>query len=75
MATEITPEDIAEAAKNPQSVTTDGTSASAHSIPDQIAAAQFAASQAALTGSSPNGGPKSAWHCLRIARSRPGGAV
>jgi hypothetical protein len=39
----VTPETIAEAAASPASASKDGQSASAVSIPDQIAAAKFAA--------------------------------
>lgn len=42
---EVTPESIAEAATKPASASKDGQAASAVPIPDQIAAAKFAAAQ------------------------------
>lgn len=72
---DLTPDDIAEAAAAPASASTDAGSASAHSIPDQIAAAKFQAAGNALDGTNDNGGPKSGWNKLRTARVRTGGAV
>jgi hypothetical protein len=59
---------IAEAAANPASASVDGQSASAHSIPDQIKAAEYKAQQDALAGANENGGKRSGWRGLRPAR-------
>jgi hypothetical protein len=71
----ITPDDIAEAAASPASATEGSRSATAHSIPDQIAAATFKATEDALSGGNENGGAKSGWARLRPARAIPPGAV
>lgn len=67
---------IAEAANSPASASVDGQSASAVSIPDQIAAAQNKAAADALAGSnSTGGGPVSGWSKLRTARAKHCGPV
>jgi hypothetical protein len=69
---ELTPEEsadaIAERAAKPASASGDGQSASAHPIPDQIAADQYAqgVSKASTTGTG--------WALLRPARFEPPGA-
>jgi hypothetical protein len=68
----LTPETIATAALDPASATVDGQSATAHSIPDMIAAAKFEAASNALSGDNANGGAKSGWgnRVTRKARAR-----
>lgn len=42
-------------------------------IPDLIAADAYLSGKTALEGTGVNGGPKSGWNCLRIARAIPPG--
>lgn len=65
---------IAENANAPLSATVDGQTAQQVPIPDQIAAANYAAGVDAVAGTGDNGGPKSPFNCLRNARFRPGGS-
>jgi hypothetical protein len=67
---ELTPESIAEAATEPASVNVDGQSATAHPIPDQIAADKYQKATDALTGTNANGGAKSGWGATRPAVAR-----
>jgi len=73
MADALTPVTIAAAAANPQSATVDGTTVSAHSIPEQIAADQYAKSSTSMTGTNPQGGSRSAWGRMRPAKVIPPG--
>lgn len=66
---------IAEAAQKPASASQDGRAAAAHPIPDQIEADKYQKAQTALTGTNPNGGPRSGWGGLRAARAIPPGAA
>lgn len=72
---DLTPDTIAEAAAQPASASSDGRSAAAHPIPDQIAADKYARASDALTGTNENGGPRSGWGRLRTAKARSGGPV
>jgi hypothetical protein len=72
---DLTADDIAEAASQPASASSDGQSAAAHPIPDQIEAAKFQATGTGLDGTNDNGGPRSGWNRLRTARARNGGPV
>ncbi len=59
---------IAEAAASPASASINGESASAHSISEQIKAAEYKAQQDALaSGTNAAGGKKSGWRGLRPA--------
>jgi hypothetical protein len=60
---------IAEAAASPASASVDGQSASAHSIEDQIKAAEYLKQQEAIdSGANEQGGKKSGWRGVRAAR-------
>jgi hypothetical protein len=60
---------IAESAAAPASASVNGESASAHSISEQIKAAEYKAQQDALdSGTNEQGGKKSGWRGLRAAR-------
>lgn len=48
-------EEILDSAQLPQSTTVDGVTTSAHSLPDQIAAAKFVAARQAAAGGAPWG--------------------
>jgi hypothetical protein len=74
MATEVTPEAIAELATAPQSISTDGLSVSERPIQDVIAADQYAVAKSLGAGTNPNGGPRSGWGLVRAARFIPGGS-
>lgn len=69
----VSADSIAEAANSPASASVDGQSASAVSISEQIKALQLGATTDALAGTNDNGGPKSGWGRLRLARAKPGG--
>lgn len=75
MADELTPDSIAAAAANPQSATVDGTTVTAHSIPDKIAAFQNAQVNSSLDGTNPQGGSRSVWGRMRPGKVTPPGAV
>lgn len=75
MADELTPDNIAAAAANPQSATVDGTTVTSHSIPDKIAADQYARVNSSLNGDNPQGGNRSVWGRMRPAKVTPPGAV
>jgi len=75
MPDSLTPDTIAEAATAPQSATVDGTTVSAHSIPDQITALQHQKAAAAVAGTNAGGGPKSGWRATRMGKVTPPGAV
>ncbi len=62
---------LAEVASEPSSATSDGHSATNQPIPDLIELHRYLKGTAAL----PDGGTKSGWGSLRIARSTPPGAV
>lgn len=68
-AEDLTADAIAVAAQQPLKGEIDGQSATAHSIPDQIAAARYRAAQSALA----SGG--TGWGGVRIARVAPPGAT
>ena len=63
--------DIASIASKPAEVETDGLKIKSHSLADLIAANQEAAAETAVDGTNENGGPLSAWGCLRPARALP----
>jgi hypothetical protein len=71
----VTPDSIAEAAAAPASASNDFGSASAHPIPDQIAAHQYAAAQEAVEETNAYGGSRSGWNMTRPAKAIPPGAV
>lgn len=75
MADPVTPESIAEAAAQPASASSDGRSATAHPIPDQLAALDRAAAEEAAEGTNAAGGPKSAWNMTRMAKAVPPGTT
>lgn len=75
MADELTPDSIAAAAANPQSATVDGTTVTAHSIPDKITADQYARVNSSLNGDNPQGGNRSVWGRMRPGKVTPPGAV
>jgi hypothetical protein len=68
-AEDLTPEQIAINAQQPQSASVDGVTASQVSISDQIKADQYRRTSAGLAG---NG---SAWGMTRTARVQPPGAT
>jgi hypothetical protein len=68
-AEDLTPEQIAINAQQPQSASVDGVTASQVSISDQIKADQYRRTSAGLVG---NG---SAWGMTRTARVQPPGAT
>lgn len=61
---------IKVAAASPASASVDGRAATAVSISEQIKAAQFGATDDALTGTNANGGARSGWNALRPAIAR-----
>jgi hypothetical protein len=69
VAEPVTPESIAEDANQPAAASADGRSATAVPIPDKIAAADYAAAQAASEGTNAAGGPRSAWNMTRPAKA------
>lgn len=71
----ITDAALAAAATSPAAASSDGASATARSIDDLIKADQYAAGRAALAASNDNGGPRSGWGSVRMARAQPPGAV
>jgi hypothetical protein len=74
MADDLT-QAITDAAQQPLTATVGQRSATAHSIPEMIAADQYAKSQDALTGANEQGGQRSAWGAIRPARVVPPGAT
>lgn len=68
-------DDIEAAAAEPLSASVDGQQAAAHPLPDLIAADKYLKGATALTGENGNGGQKSGWRNLRMARSRGSSAV
>lgn len=66
----------ANAVTKPASAAQDGRSATAHPIPDQLAAVAAANAAAATTGTNANGGARSPWNggVLRAARAQTEGA-
>ncbi|MDY3555313.1 hypothetical protein R5W24_004455 [Gemmata sp. JC717] len=76
MADPVSAESIAEAAAAPASASSpDGRSASAHSIPDQIAALQLQQAETEAEGKNAQGGPRSAWNMTRPATAIMPGAT
>lgn len=69
---ELTQERIEELAQKPKQASTDAGSATAHDLADVVKVADRKAAE--LDGPNENGGPKSAWHCLRLARASLPGA-
>lgn len=67
-------EQIEQTAAEPASATGDGQSATAHSLPDLIEADRYLKGKEAVAGTNPNGGPKTAFGTLGVARIKPGGA-
>lgn len=61
-------------ADEPAAVTSDGQSATNQPIPDLIELHRYASGREALSGSNDNGGPKSGWRCVRMAKGTPPGA-
>lgn len=66
---------ITQVAGEPQSATSDGQSATAQPLPDLIEADRYLKGTSAVTGTNPQGGPRSGWGSLRMARVIPPGAV
>lgn len=65
---------IEDAATNPQAMSGDAGSMTERSLSELIAADQYLAEKAALTGTNANGGKKSGFRTLGFARTRmPGG--
>ena len=71
---DFTDDDLAQSALEPESASVDGQSAKSHPLPDQIAARRYLAGGSALDGTSADGGPRSAFGCLRPAKVVPPGA-
>jgi hypothetical protein len=71
----ITAADIETAATSPAAASGDAGSVTAVSLPDLIAADKHLAAKAALEGTNDNGGPRSAWHCVRMAKVKMPGAT
>ena len=67
---DLSPESIAEAATQPASATQDGRSATAVPIDQQKSADMYRKNAAALDGTTADGGQRSGWRGLRIARVR-----
>ncbi len=59
----------------PAAATVDGQSATNQPIPDVIEADRYLAGKEALTGTNANGGKRSAWGCVRMAKGVPPGAA
>jgi len=70
-ASDLSIESIAIAATEPSSASVDGQSASAVSIADQLAALNAKKAAAAIAGANSNGGRKTGWRGLRIAKAVP----
>ena len=66
---DLTPDSIAVAAQSPQTASVDGVSATAVSIPDQIAADKYRKASTGLSGN------HSAWGLTRTARTIPPGTT
>lgn len=66
---------IESAAADPSSASSDGQSATARPLADLIAADKYLKGQDALTGTNANGGPRSGWGAVRMARAIPPGAA
>lgn len=65
---------IEEAAAEPASAAGDGQSATSHPLPDLIEADKYLKAKRAITGTNANGGPKTAFGMLGVARIIPPGA-
>ena len=65
---------IETAAAEPAAASGDAGSMQAVSLPDLIAADKYLRGEDALAGTNQNGGLKSGWGCVRIARAKPPGA-
>lgn len=74
MPVPATPDEIEALRDSPESVSTDAGSFTERPADDFIALDQYAAGTDAVDGTGENGGPKSAWHCLRPARASLPGA-
>lgn len=70
----MTPEELEALAATPASAAVDGRSATSRPADDVLKLLDRAAAEGALTGSNENGGPKSPWRCLRMARASMPGA-
>ena len=66
---------IARSVIEPKSSASDGNSAESQPIPDMIAADKYIRALAAASGTNPNGGRKSAWGGVRMARAIPPSSV
>jgi len=66
---------IEDAAQDPAAASEDGRSATSRPLADLIAADKYLKSAGALDGTNQNGGPRSGWGCLRMARAVPPGSV
>lgn len=71
---DLTPE-IETAASEPASAEVDGRKASAHPLPDMIAADQYLKGAAAVSGANRKGGRRSGFNALRTGVFVPRGAV
>lgn len=69
-----TPEEIAELRDAPLQISGDAGSLTERSASDFIKLDQYAAAAEAVDATNDNGGPRSAWHCLRPARAKLPGA-
>lgn len=72
MAT-IDTSEIETAATSPAAASVDGVQVTARSLDELIKAKQFLDGQSAGEQTNSNGGPRSGWGMLRIAKARPGG--
>lgn len=70
---DLTPE-IEQTAAEPAAVTDDSGSATAQPLPDLIEADKYLKGQQALAGANANGGKKSGWGKLRMAKVQNPGA-
>lgn len=70
----LTAEELEALATNPQSMSGDAGSLTERSAEDILKLSDRAAATDALTGTNDNGGPKSAWRCVRMARASMPGA-
>lgn len=66
---------IESVAGGPASASSDLGSAQAQDLSKLIEADKYLKGSTALTGSAANGGPKSGWGCVRMARAVPPGAA
>lgn len=66
---------IASEAELPLKSESDGQSAEGQPLPDLIKADKYLKGADAVTGTNANGGPKSAWRGVRMARAVPPGAT